>query len=151
MDYSEKLAEKVKTYLENIEKKFEFDSERGFFIMDESFESLLDKGIVLIQVLDDCILFRCDTIFSVSRKKFSAVAEYINRTNDALINGCLVLDYDEARVSFKTYVGCFDDDVSEEQLTDMFASCTLAVEEFGKGVVEISKGQVPDVKEYFNR
>lgn len=149
MEFSKNLAKEVREYLEAAGHDYEFDEKNGFFTLKEKPEGLDEMCLTIIEVVDDCILFRCLTTLNVPVRKHSAVSEYINRANNVLLNGNFVLDYDNGSVVFKCYISCLEETVSPGQLTDSFASRDIAYGEFYAGIKEVAKGQVKDVKAFF--
>lgn len=149
MEFSEILAQEVKEYLEEAGHIYEFDEKNGFFTIKEKLEGTDDICLTIVEVVDDCILFRCLSSLNVPARKHSAVSEYINRANNVLLNGNFVLDYDNGSVVFKCYISCMEGNVSASQLTDSFASRDIAYSEFLPGITAVSKGQVKNVKAYF--
>lgn len=149
MAYLEEIADSIKNYLVENGHEYEFDGDKGYFIIREEIGKTGITGISFLQLLDDCVLVRCMTSLKVNQKKLGAMAEYLNRVNDCLINGCFVLDYDEGKVSYKGYIGCYNGQITDEQLADSFASCELAYEAFGEGMTQVAEGQIKDIKAMF--
>lgn len=149
MEYSEVLAKSVEEYLKAAGHSYEFDADKGFFVIREKPEGMDEMCLTIIEVADDCILFRCLTALNVPVRKHSAVSEYINRANNVLLNGNFVLDYDDGSVVFRCYISCMEGNVSQSQIMDSFASRDIAYSEFGAGITSVAKGQVKNVKAFF--
>lgn len=140
MEYSQKIAKGIETYLKKEKWDYEFDKKTGVFFSAIELECGLKTANVVLQVTGDAFISYCTIEINASPILYSQIGEYLHRANLGLINGNFEFDYDTGNISYKTYFDCPDENPTERQLDDAYVIPMTIVDKYGDGLLELVDG-----------
>lgn len=141
--YSVKIANAIKSYLEEDDWHFSFDEKKGLFKFNLSLKSKIKNISYIIDVKEDeYIVFVVSPIGADVEDKtmMSQMAEFICRANYGLKNGNCDLDMRDGEVRYKSYVDC-ENLIPTEDVIQNSIHCPAAMfKRYSSGIISIIFG-----------
>lgn len=144
-NYSETIANVIKTYLKEDDWHFSFDGETGLFKFGLSLSSKIKKINYIVDVKEDeYIVYAIAPIGAdeEDKKMMATMAEFVCRANYGLKNGNFELDMRDGEVRFKCFVDCEGIIPSKDMVQNSIHCPAAMFKRYGSGIVDIIFGNV---------
>lgn len=126
-NYSEAIANAIKSYLEEDDWRFSFDNASGIFRFGLSLSNKIKKINYIVDVkVDEYIVYAVVPIGvdEGDEKTMAVMAEFVCRANYGLKNGNLEFDMDDGLIRYKCYVDC-ENAIPSEDIVQNSIHCPL--------------------------
>lgn len=139
-DYSIKIADAVKNYLDNNNWHYFFDEKTGMIHFDCSIKGKMREVSCVIRTGTDC--YTVHTISPVSadcedRDMMNKMAEFICRSNYGLKTGNFEFDFTDGEISYKVNVYC-GKRIPDEDIIERSLFCPLNMfSRYGDGILSV--------------
>lgn len=139
-NYSQEIANAIKSYLKEGDWRFSFDEEGGFFRFGLTLSCRLKEIRYIVDVQEDEYL-----VYAVSpigadvddKKMMATMAEFVCRANYVLKNGNFEFDMRDGEVRYKCFVDC-EDIIPSKNIVRNSILCPAAMfKRYGSGIVDI--------------
>ena len=152
-NYSETIANTIKSYLKEDDWHFSFDEETGLFRFGLSLSSKIKKINYIVDVKEDeYIVYAIAPIGAdeEDKKMMANMAEFVCRANYGLKMGNFELDMRDGEIRFKCFVDC-DGITPTDNMVRHSIHCPAAMfKRYGSGIVDIIFGNAT-AKEAFEK
>ena len=108
-EYSEKIYESIKAFLDGDDWKYSFSADSAFFEMGVKLDCKLKSTKLMIRVGEDDYTVYATIALNADGESRAAVAEYLTRVNWRLRCGCFEMDMSDGEIHYKIFVDCGDD------------------------------------------
>lgn len=128
-EYSDKIANVVKTFLEDDEWKYSFNEKKGVFHFGLRIRSKIQRINYVIHVYkDEMITYGISPVAADpdNPEIMRQMAEFICCANYGLKNGCFELDFRDGEIRFKSFIDC-DHQLPSAEVVENSVRCTAAM------------------------
>lgn len=143
--YSNILANKIKSYLDENAWKYLFDSIEGRFLYEVALRNKIKVIHCVIDVQEDAYIVHGLLPFGLDPRdtgKLSAMAQYLCYINSGLKNGNFELNPLDGEIRYKCYVDCEDVIPSDKVIYNSIVCPSAMIDLFGEGILAIILGNV---------
>ena len=142
-EYSDKIVNVVKQFLEEDDWHYSFNEETGIFRFGLKIRSKIQNISYVIDVHDDEFVTYGMCPIGVDREDLemmTQMAEFICRANYGLKNGCFEMDWRDGEIRFRSYVDC-ENLLPSTTVVKNSVHCTAAmIKRYAPGIVDIIFG-----------
>lgn len=141
-DYSKQIANKLVSYMEEKEFRYEFNREEGILKFNFNIESNLGKVHFYLNIYS-CFFVSYGCIeMRVKEAQRAEVAEFIARANYGLLFGNFELDMRDGEIRYKCTVDCEQCILSDEMLRTSIAIPIQMYEKYGDMLLKVMFGMM---------
>jgi hypothetical protein len=136
----------IESFFKESDWKYEFDDENKWFTSDFKGENCFLS--VSVFFTKDYVAIVSRLPFTVDEKKLPAIAELLHRINDGLVNGCLVLNYDEAEITFQTGITFVDLEFTKDLFENLYMTSIVTADNNAKTIMALLSSDAAPQKVY---
>lgn len=142
MDYSNQIANKLVSHMEEKEYRYEFDKENGVIRLNFNIKSNLGRVRFIISIRKSFyISYGCIDV-RVKEEKRKEVAEYITRANYGLNFGNFELDMRDGEIRYKCTVDCDHCLLSGEMIETSLDVPIAMYQRYGDNMLKVMFGMM---------
>lgn len=136
------LTERVRSYLDEIEWKYDFNEEHNFFMSGASLEGAMNYTRLVVDVEDELLQCYAIATVEVPAEKRVAASEYLTRANYGLKRGAFELDFSDGEVRFHAYMDVTAGmSVPDDEAMELLVLMPIAMmERYGSGLLDVISG-----------
>lgn len=139
-EYSNELAEAVKTFLVDDDWHFSFDEDTGLFKFGLKIKGKMRKIDYVVDVHNDEIVVYGMCPFgaeSSDENMMAQMAEFICRANYGLKNGCFEFDFHDGEIRYRSFIDCENLIPSAEVIKNSIYCIASMYQRYTPGIFDI--------------
>ena len=141
--YSNVVANKIKSYMDENAWKYQFDSIEGRFLFEVALRNKIKVVHCIIDVQEDAYIVYGLLPFGIDPRdnsKLSTMAQYLCYINNGLKNGNFDLNPLDGEIRYKCYVDCEDVIPSDKVIYNSIVCPSAMIDLFGEGILAVMLG-----------
>lgn len=135
------VIEKIKSFLEKNEWKYQFDEEDNLFVFGLNMENVLGTLKIYLPIKRDNYTVYIILNSKVEEKYYNLAGEFLHRANYGLKNGNFEMDFRDGEVRYKAFVNLKNIDISEEIVEESILVGAAMINRYGKGLLKVMLGE----------
>ena len=141
-EYSLKIAETIKQFLEDDDWKYDFDEENGVIYTGLKLDCKFQRVDIMFRVHNDTFTSIFTLPLKTDEEARLKVAEFLTRANFGMIRGGFEMDFSDGEIRFRSahYCGSNNDLVDPDCVHEVIGLSYTIIERYGNELMAVMMG-----------